>query len=83
MSKKRDRHLQANEVYENRYQLEQERKAEEFKTARGKISPIRTRHSPDLIIKPRDESCLWHLGKYLLIPIVLVIFVAILKACSL
>lgn len=93
MSKKRPRHLQANSADEVKFQIEEDRRIYEKNRDKPKVysnpwqrrgGSIRSRWNPAYKrgIASLDDGCLWSLAKYILVPIVLVIFVFILKACS-
>ncbi len=93
MSKKRPRHLQANSADEVKFQIEEDRRIYEKNRDKPKVysnpwqrrgGSSRSRWNPAYKrgIASLDDGCLWSLAKYILVPIVLVIFAFILKACS-
>lgn len=94
MSKKRDKHLLANEVDEIRFRTEEERRIYEINKHRSKApknpwsvsrSFKQNRHgagSGGGFRDAFDGGCLWELAKYILVPAILVCLVGILKACS-
>lgn len=94
MSKKRDRHLMANDADEIKFQIEEDRRIYEKNRNKSKAASnpwrvsrggTRSRTNPahnGSVASFGDGSCLWSLAKFVLIPIALCIFVAILKSCS-
>lgn len=93
MSKKRDRHLGANETDELKFQIQEERRLYEGRRNAPKASsnPYKIKRPMQSRVNPAfgnggsssmDEGCLWSIAKFILVPLVLVCFVAILKACE-
>ena len=82
MSKKRSRHLLANDMEEVKFQREEDRRLYEKK----RNSPIVIRPSMGRrngIVRTKNLSCLWELAKYILAPLILLFIIGLFKACGL
>lgn len=81
MSKKRNKNIMANEEYEKKHKEIRDFNTECDGWARASAGWF-GRGWKGKTQMEFETSCIWHFMKILLIPILLIIFVAILKGCS-